>query len=350
MDNNGQNQMPNTNNQMNNNNANMNGNPQNNMGMMGNYNGPVNNYQGNMNGMNNYNQQPMNNYPNNMGMNNNYQGNYNAPMNNPAPKKDKKKIFIIIGAVIVVILVLLYIIGGKTDTPSENNTNNTNNNTNTNTNTNTENNTNNNTNNNDATNTNTNTTPTSSEDAIKKNIAFTYEKTEIGDILVFVKNNNSFPIYLKVTYHYYDANGNKVGYDTDFSFVNINAGETQIQKLANRTTENYDHYEMEFVEIVTDPNRMLVNASNNIEIISKRLYKDNNGLTNVEFEARNNGEKAIETATFYVLFKRNGKIYDVERKSEYDLQKKGDTVKLRVFIDKTTCDDFEIYYWGHSYR
>lgn len=113
MDNNGQNQMPNTNNQMNNNNANMNGNPQNNMGMMGNYNGPVNNYQGNMNGMNNYNQQPMNNYPQN-----NQQPKKSVDVNGLMDKAKEffnknRKIVLIAIAVIVVILLLIVFSGGS---------------------------------------------------------------------------------------------------------------------------------------------------------------------------------------------------------------------------------------------
>ena len=328
MNNNQFNNMPNDmNNNMNNNQFNNMPNDMNNNMNNNQFNNMPNDMNNNMN----------NNQFNNMPNDNGYQPN-NMIQPNQSPKNNKK-LYIIIGVVIV--LLILYFIGSSGNKDNS-------------------------TNGNDGSNTNTNTTPVptsntnstpvpttndnitnATDEELKNNIVFNSEKTEVGNVAIFVKNNNNIPVSFVVVVHLFDANGNELD-NRRISYNPLAPGEEQVYKLITITVDNYDHHKIEIEDFNTDPNRMLVNMRDSIEIVSKKMYKDEYNITHSDVIFKNNASKDV-TIKGTVLFYKNGKIYDIYT-GVADTTAPGETSLMKASGDKTECDEYKVYYFANAYR
>ena len=188
-----------------------------------------------------------------------------------------------------------------------------------------------------------------SDDELKENIKFTYEKTNKGDLVVFAKNNNTVPVSLSFTVDVYDADDNAIGYTAHGSYDPIAAGE-EIVRTISVYPSKMDHYKLDYTVSKKYYN---ANSRESIEISSEK-FMDEFKVGGVKVKVKNISDKTVNTTNLTVLFYKDGKIEGFSDTTAGKLEA-GDSKEIELrrplnsnakYID---YDDYKVYYYSYSY-
>lgn len=147
---------------------------------------------------------------------------------------------------------------------------------------------------------------TSSE--LEKNITSSGAITELGKLVVFVKNSNKVSVDMGIEVEFYDANGTIIGSDSEDLLAVGSNGEIAVEMWS--TPETFDNYKI-YVDVEqTDENSYY----NQVEVTH------NNNGKEIAVQVKNNSQDVIEYITVSVVYYQGDKVVGIDDSIESDIK------------------------------
>lgn len=147
---------------------------------------------------------------------------------------------------------------------------------------------------------------TSSE--LEKNITSSGAITELGKLVVFVKNSNKVSVDMGIEVEFYDANGTIIGSDSEDLLAVGSNGEIAVEMWS--TPETFDNYKI-YVDVEqTDENSYY----NQVEVTH------NNNGKKIAVQVKNNSQDVIEYITVSVVYYQGDKVVGIDDSIESDIK------------------------------
>lgn len=143
---------------------------------------------------------------------------------------------------------------------------------------------------------------------LEKGITSSGAVTQLGKLVVFVKNSNNVPVDMEIEVEFYDANGTIVGSDSD-SLIAVGSN-TEIAVEMYSTPEKFDNY-----KIYVD-----VEQSDEISYHNKLETTHNNNGEEIVVQVKNKSENIIEYITVSVVYYQNGQVVGIDDSIESDIK------------------------------
>ncbi len=147
-----------------------------------------------------------------------------------------------------------------------------------------------------------------SSSELEKNITSSGAVTELGKLVVFVKNNNKLTVDMEIEVEFYDANGTIVGSDSeDLQAVGVN-GEIAVEMWS--TPASFDNY-----KIYVD-----VEQTDEISYYDQVEVTHNNNGKEIAVQVKNNSQDVIEFITVSVVYYQGDKVVGIDDSIESDIK------------------------------
>lgn len=143
---------------------------------------------------------------------------------------------------------------------------------------------------------------------LEKNITSSGAVTDLGKLVVFVKNNNKVAVDMEIEVEFYDANGTIVGSDSDdLQAVGANA-EIAIDMWS--TPSSFDNYKI-YVDVEQADE---ISYFDNVELVH------NNNGKEIAVQIKNNSNDTIEYITASVVYYQGDKVVGYDDSIESDIK------------------------------
>lgn len=143
---------------------------------------------------------------------------------------------------------------------------------------------------------------------LEKNITSSGAVTDLGKLVVFVKNNNKVAVDMEIEVEFYDVNGTIVGSDSDdLQAVGANA-EIAIDMWS--TPSSFDNYKI-YVDVEQADE---ISYFDNVELVH------NNNGKEIAVQIKNNSNDTIEYITASVVYYQGDKVVGYDDSIESDIK------------------------------
>lgn len=160
--------------------------------------------------------------------------------------------------------------------------------------------------------------------------------TQLGKLVVFVKNSNKVAVDMEIEVEFYDANGTIVGSDTNILVAVGSNAEIAVEMWS--TPEQFDNY-----KIYVD-----VEQSDEISYYNELETTYSNNGEEIAVQVKNKSENVIDYITVSVVYYQNGEVVGIEEGIKSDI-KTGRSANFTLSFpydkryDNVSFDEYKVF-------